>query len=106
MTSPANPSRSLARPFTPRRRLRLPAARGVAAVVVLLALAQKAGQLGGQRLARGDVQLVVCRRIDAALELLDVGRRVRVGSDRLAHLLRVLLARLVELRRVELHAEQ
>src|SRR5262249_52453136 len=74
------------------------------AVASLFALAQEAGQLGGGRRARrggGVVDLVA-----AALELLDVGGRLFVGRDRLAHLVDVRLGGLVQLRRVDLCPEQ
>ena len=55
----------------------------------LLALAQEARQLGRERVARRDVLRLVLELVGAALELLDVGGRLLVGRDRLAHLLDV-----------------
>ena len=59
--------------------------------LALLALAEEARQLGGERVARRQLALVL-ELVGAALELLDVGGRVLVGGDRLAHLLDVGLA--------------
>src|SRR5919199_5182472 len=75
------------------------------AAVVLLALAQVARQLGGDRVARGDVELDP-ELVASLLELLDVGLRLRVGGDGLAHLLAVRLRRLLQLGRVDRRPEQ
>ena len=72
----------------------------VVVAVLALALTQKPRQLGGERVAGGDVELLL-ELVGALLELLDVGRRLRVRRDRLAHLLGVALGRLLELGRVD-----
>ncbi len=97
-------------PRTPRladaQPARSAAGRGAFALAVaLLALAQETRQLGGERLPRGELALTL-ELVGAALELVDVGRRVLVGCDRLAHLLQVDAACLLELGRVERHVEQ
>ena len=90
----ATPSRRLDARRRRRRRL-----------VLLLALAQVARQLGGERLAGRQI-FGRLEHVDAPLELLDVRRRLRVGRDRLAHLLAVLLRRLLELVEVDVDAQQ
>ena len=85
-----------------RRRSRRP---GLGPAVVLLALAQVARELGGERVA-GRKVLLLLDLLGALLELLDVRRGLGVGGDGLAHLLGVRLARLFELVRVDLRLEQ
>src|SRR5205085_4270554 len=79
---------------------------GSPAVLLLLALPQEARQLGGERLAGGDLALVVDELVDALLELGNVCGRVGVGGDGLADLLAVLLGRLLELLHVDVDVEQ
>jgi hypothetical protein len=80
---------------------------GRVVAVLFVALAQEAGQLGGKSVAgRKLAFLLLLERVDAALELLDVGRRLLVRGDRLADLLLVALCRLLELFDVDLEADQ
>ena len=72
-------------------------------VLFLVALAEEARQLGGEALA-GRELFGRFHHVDAALELLDVRGRLGVGRDRLAHLLAVLLRRLLELGDVDVDA--
>src|SRR5207248_6203320 len=55
--------------------------------LVLVALAEVAGQLGGDRVTGRDVGFLG-ELIDPPLEVVHVRRRLLVGRDRLAHLLR------------------
>src|SRR5919206_1710348 len=66
-----------------RRSYRLLSTRPFGTAAVLFALPKEARQLGGDRVARGDVELRA-ELVDALLELLDVGGRVGVGGDGLA----------------------
>ena len=74
----------------------------------MLPLAEEARQLRGERLAARELAALGERldRVGTLLELLDVGLRVRIGRDRLAHLGRVLRLRLVELVHVDRCPEQ
>src|SRR5205823_169538 len=74
--------------------------------VFFVALAQEARQLGGEGIARRKLAFLLLERVDAPLELLDVGRRLLVRGDRLADLLLVALRRLLELLDVDLEADQ
>ena len=79
-----------------------PANRPGVVAVLGVALAQEARQLGGERVARRQVLVLLeVELVGAALELRDVGRRLLVGGDRLGHLLGVGLLRLGELGRVD-----
>src|SRR5205807_5543150 len=73
-------------------------------VVVGLAVAQKLGQLRGERLARRQLLFLV-EDVRALLQLRDVGGRLVVGRDRLAHLPAVALACLLQLLRVDVGTE-
>src|SRR5207237_10255071 len=73
-------------------------------VVVGLAVAQKLGQLRGERLARRQLLFLV-EDVRALLELRDVGCRLVVGRDRLAHRPAVALACLLQLLRVDVGTE-
>src|SRR5437667_9721040 len=74
--------------------------------VFFVALAQEARQLGSEGIARRKLAFLLLERVDAPLELLDVGRRLLVRGDRLADLLLVALRRLLELLDVDLEADQ
>src|SRR5437773_8673920 len=74
--------------------------------VFFVALAQEARQLGRESVARRKLAFLLHERVDAPLELLDVGRSLLVRGDRLADLLLVALRRLLELVDVDLEADQ
>src|SRR5439155_1046897 len=71
----------------------------------LVLIAQEPRQLGGDRVARGQVRLGL-ERVDLLLERLDIRLRVRVRGDRLGHLLDVFPACVRELGEVDLGPEQ
>src|SRR4051794_33146794 len=73
---------------------------GTVPVVLLLALAEEARELGREGIARRQVALVR-QLVGPALELLDVGGGVLVGRHCLAHLLDIRLALHLELARVD-----
>src|SRR5262249_3245810 len=77
-----------------------------AVLTVLLALAEKAGQLGGEALTGRKLLLRRLHQVDAALELLDVRGRLAVGGDGLGDLLDVFLRRLLELGEVHLRPDE
>ena len=72
---------------------------GLVPGAVVLALAEEAGQLGGERLARRQLAFLdqLVDRVGAALELLDVRGGLGVAGDRVRHLLGVFLLRVREL---------
>src|SRR3954452_12961128 len=74
-------------------------------LVLFLALAKEARELGGERVARREVVRSL-EHVDAPLELLDVLRRLGVGGNRFAHLLAVLLGRLLELGEIDVGLNQ
>ena len=77
----------------------------VVVALVVLTLAQEARQLGCDRVARWKIVLVD-ELVDAALEVVDVRRGLFVRRDGLADLQRIRIGGLVELRRVDVRAEQ
>src|SRR2546425_11574134 len=85
------------------RLARRPARAGFA--VPGLALAQVARELGGEGIARRQLE-VLLDRVRPVLELLDVRGGLFVAGNRLADLLLVRLSGLVELGRVDLGVEQ
>src|SRR4051812_29196367 len=74
-------------------------------VVAVLAVAQEARELGGDRIARRQVGLLR-DLVGTTLELGDVGRRLLVGGHRFAPLLLVGVRSLVKLGGIDIRLEQ
>src|SRR5712691_1368662 len=83
---------------------RLLSGRALGPAVATLPLLQVAAELGGDRVARGNVGLRL-ELVDAPLELLDVRRGLGIGGDGLTDLRAVGLRGRVELRRDDRGAE-
>src|SRR5215211_1612028 len=101
----SKPRGRTARSLIPRRSpKRLLLSSGVRRAVLAVPFAEEAGELGGERVARGEIGLVELVR--ARLQLVDIGLGIRVGRNRTTDLLDVALGRLLELLHVDLDLEQ